>query len=398
METLFEQSESILEETSLSFTRGLLDTIDWSNRLIGLKGARGTGKTTLLLQWLKLQNLPSSKGAYFSMDDLYFSAHTLKETARHFYKNGGKILVLDEVHKYKNWSAEIKNIYDFYPGLKVIFTGSSIIDLSKQQGDLSRRAVMYELPGLSFREYLSMKEIIRLEKIPFSRLISDDASKLKTELPKEFRPYEFFKDYLEKGYYPILLEGETSVHQKINQMIRTIVESDMAELKDFDIRNAKKMLQLVYIIAQQVPFKPNITSLAEKTGIHRNTISNYLYFLEQARLINLLQPKGTSISTLKRPEKIYLNNTTLQYSLGEEKANKGSVRETFFYSQLFLHHKVQAAEKGDFTVNNKYIFEVGGESKNKRQIAGLKNAFIVNDDLEYPQGKNIPLWMFGMDY
>lgn len=181
-------------------------------------------------------------------------------------------------------------------------------------------------------------------------------------------------------------------------MIRMIVESDMAELKDFDIRNAKKMLQLVYIIAQQVPFKPNLTQLAEKTGIHRNTINNYLYFLEQARLINLLQPKGTSISTLKRPEKIYLNNTTLQFALAEEKVSKGSMRETFFLSQLHLNHKVQAPEKGDFIVDNKYVFEVGGIAKNQKQIAGLKNAFIVNDDLEYPQGKKIPLWMFGCLY
>lgn len=397
MESLFEQSELLLEGTSLDFQRSHLHSIDWNDRLIGLMGARGTGKTTLLLQWLKEQNLPSIKAAYFSMDDLYFSSHSLKETARAFHKNGGKILVLDEVHKYKNWSSEIKNIYDFFPSLKVVFTGSSIIELSRQQGDLSRRAVMYELPGLSFREYLQMKKLHSFKPLSLEKIISDP-TKLKALFPKDFRPYEYFGSYFQKGYYPFILESEVSVHQKINQMIRTIVESDMAELKDFDIRNAKKMLQLVYIIAQQVPFKPNITQLAEKTGIHRNTINNYLYFLEQARLIHLLQPKGTSINTLKRPDKIYLSNTTLQYALAEEKVNIGSARETFFYSQLFLNHKVQAPAKGDFIIDNKYIFEVGGVAKNQKQTAGLKNAFIVSDDLEYPQGKHLPLWMFGMTY
>lgn len=397
MESLFEQSDGLLDETSLYFKRQFHNAVVWRSRLIGLKGARGTGKTTLLLQWLKEQNLPANKASYFSMDDLYFSSHSLKETARDFHKHGGQILILDEVHKYKNWAAEIKNLYDFYPALKIIFTGSSIIDISRQQGDLSRRAVMYELPGLSFREYLSMKEIVQLEPLTIDELVAQ-SKKYKKILPREFRPYEHFKGYLEKGFYPFILEDDSTVHHKINQMIRMIVESDMAELKDFDIRNAKKMLQLVYIIAQQVPFKPNITQLAEKTGIHRNTINNYLYFLEQARLINLLQPKGTSISTLKRPEKIYLNNTTLQFALAEEKISKGSVRETFFLSQLHLTHKVQAPEKGDFVVNNKYIFEVGGIAKNQKQIAGLKNAFIVNDDLEYPQGKNIPLWMVGCLY
>ncbi len=397
MDQLFEQTERLIEGTSLEFQRSHLHSLDWSNRLTGLKGARGTGKTTLLLQWLKAQNMPADKAIYCSLDDLYFSANTLKETARQFYKNGGKILVLDEVHKYKNWSAEVKNIYDFFPGLKVLFTGSSIIDLSRQQGDLSRRAVMYELPGLSFCEYLELKKIRKFKPLTLEQLTGSDA-KFKSQLPKDFRPYEHFNRYLESGYYPFVLDGENAVHHKINQMIRTIVESDMAELKDFDVRNAKKMLQLIYIIAQQVPFKPNLTALAESSGMHRNTVSNYLYFLEQARLIHLLQPKGTTISTLKRPEKIYLNNTSLQFALAEEKVNKGSIRETFFLSQLYLNHKVQAPEKGDFIVNNKLIFEVGGVSKNRKQIAGLKNAFVVNDDLEYPQGKNIPLWMVGMLY
>jgi uncharacterized protein len=267
MISLLEQSEHLLAHTLLDFKRFLYNNISWKNRLIGIKGARGTGKTTMLLQWLKEQKMPAHKAAYFSLDDLYFTQHSLKETVEIFYKQGGKILVLDEVHKYKNWSKEIKNSYDFYPDLKIVFTGSSIIDISKQEGDLSRRALMYELPGLSYREYLAMKKIITFPAIGLTELIKD-AAKIKKQFPKNFRPLAHFNDYLIYGYYPFVLEDTASIHQRINQLVRTIVEFDMAELKDFDIRNAKKLLQLIYVIAQQVPFKPNITALATKTGIH----------------------------------------------------------------------------------------------------------------------------------
>lgn len=222
----------------------------------------------MLLQWLKQQNLPAEKAACFSLDDLYFTNHSLKETARDFYKHGGKILVLDEVHKYKTWSTEIKNLYDFYPDLKIVFTGLSIIDISKQQGDLSRRALIYELPGLSFREFLAIKEGIQLPALKLEELL-ENPQHVKKLIPATFRPFEFFSEYLNRGYYPFTLDDSESVHQRLNQLIRTVVEYDMAELKDFDIRNAKKLLQLIYIIAQQVPFKPNLSALAEKSTIHR---------------------------------------------------------------------------------------------------------------------------------
>ena len=239
MNTLLEQSEYLLSNTTLDFKRFLFDKIKWNNRLIGIKGARGTGKTTLSLQWLKQQDLPVTKAAYFSLDDLYFTNHSLKETIAQFHKQGGKILVLDEVHKYKNWSTEIKNIYDIYTGIKIIFTGSSIIDISRQEGDLSRRAIVYELPGLSYREFLSLKYNLQLPLFSLNEILKD-ASALKKQLPKSFRPLEYFNEYLQTGYYPFMMEDNETVHQKINQLIRTIVEYDMAELKDFDIRNAKK--------------------------------------------------------------------------------------------------------------------------------------------------------------
>ena len=397
MDILLEQSERLISNINLNFKRYLFGTIQWDSRLIGIKGARGTGKTTLLLQWIKEQNLPTEKAAYFSLDDLYFLEHSLKETVTQFYKNGGLVLVLDEVHKYKNWSIEIKNIYDFFPELKIIFTGSSIIDISRQEGDLSRRALMYELPGLSYREYLSMLGIINLPVIGLEELLFNSAE-IKKKIPHTFRPLEHFNNYLNYGYYPFGIVDSSSIHQRINQLIRTIVEVDMAELKDFDIRNAKKLLQLVYVIAQQVPFKPNISSLAIKTNIHRNSLNNYLYYLEQAKILSLLFPAGNSTAVLQKPEKIFLNNTTLLAALAEQKPNIGTVRETFFLSQLQTLHKVQLPKQGDFYVNNTYTFEVGGKGKGQKQLESLENAWVVKDDIEFPMLKTIPLWMFGLLY
>jgi hypothetical protein len=397
MDILLEQSERLVSSIDLNFKRYLFDAIQWDSRLIGIKGARGTGKTTLLLQWIKEQNLPTEKAAYFSLDDLYFLEHSLKDTVTQFYKNGGLVLVLDEVHKYKNWSIEIKNCYDFFPELKIIFTGSSIIDISKQEGDLSRRALMYELPGLSYREYLSMLGIINLPVIGLEELLFNSAE-IKKKIPHTFRPLEHFNNYLNYGYYPFGIVDSSSIHQRINQLIRTIVEVDMAELKDFDIRNAKKLLQLVYVIAQQVPFKPNISSLAIKTSIHRNSLNNYLYYLEQAKILSLLFPAGNSTAVLQKPEKIFLNNTTLLAALAEQKPNIGTVRETFFLSQLQTLHKVQLPKQGDFYVNNTYTFEVGGKGKGQKQLEAIENAWVVKDDIEYPMLKTIPLWMFGLLY
>jgi uncharacterized protein len=397
MNTLLEQSERLIALTSLDFKRYLFDFIQWDSRLIGIKGARGTGKTTLLLQWIKEQNLATEKAAYFSLDDLYFTAHSLKDTVAQFYKNGGVILALDEVHKYKNWSQEIKNVYDFFPDLKIIFTGSSIIDISKEEGDLSRRALMYELPGLSYREYLSMLGIIDLPVISLHDLLFNSAE-IRKKIPNGFRPLAYFNAYLDYGYYPFGLVDHSSVHQRINQLIRTIVEVDMAELKDFDIRNAKKLLQLVYVIAQQVPFKPNITNLASKIGIHRNSLNNYLHYLDQAKIISLLFPAGNSTAILQKPEKIFLNNTTLLAALAEEQSNIGTVRETFFLSQMLPLYKVHLPKQGDFFVNGKYTFEVGGKGKGQKQLGVLENAWVVKDDIEFPMLKTIPLWMFGLLY
>ena len=394
---IYDHSERQIRLVNLDFKRYLYNEIDWNNRLIGIKGARGTGKTTLLLQWLKEQDLPSEKAVYFSLDDLYFTTNSLADTIDTFYKGGGKIVVLDEVHKYKDWSRVVKNTYDFYPDLKIIFTGSSIIDISKQEGDLSRRVVMYELHGLSYREYLALNKDIFLRKIAFDEILTSSKSYM-SQLPTDFRPLASFKEYLEFGYYPFALENKDSFHQKINQLVRTIVEYDMAEIEGYDIRNAKKMLQLIVVIAQQVPFKPNISALSQKTGIHRNTMLNYLHYLEQAKLINLLSAAGNSVSVLQKPDKIFLNNTSLLHALSHENTKVGTIRETFFLSQFLQHKKtITLPSIGDFKVGD-YTFEIGGKNKTKKQIEGVSNSFLVKDDIENAQQNQIPLWLFGMMY
>lgn len=397
MTELLQQSDALVANVSLRFKRYLFHQIEWESRLVGIKGARGTGKTTLVLQWLNTKGLPSRKALYVSLDDLYFSSNTLVDTGKEFYRQGGQILVLDEVHKYPGWSREIKNLYDLFPGLQIIFTGSSIIDISRQEGDLSRRVLMYELHGLSFREYLQLNGLLEGPTFSIEQLtVSPEA--IRKKFPSYFRPLEHFHAYLSKGYYPFFQESEAGYHQRLQQLIRTIVEYDMAELKGFDIRNAKKMLQLLYIIAQNVPFQPNLSALASKSKIHRNSLNNYFHFLEEARLVGLLYPSGTSVATLQKPEKIFLNNTDLLFALSTEQPNRGTVREVFFYSQAKVAYRLTQPKKGDFHIDDQYIFEIGGKDETNRQLQTTENAWLVKDDLEYPAGQALPLWVFGFLY
>lgn len=394
---LFELSNNHLQKTKLNFFRSLYKNIDWNSRLIGIKGARGTGKTTMLLQYLIQLDLPKTQKLYISLDDIYFTNHSLVEVGKAFYLQGGKILALDEVHKYPNWSQEIKNLYDRYNDLKIIFTGSSIVDITKNEGDLSRRAVMYELKGLSFREYLDLAEDIRFNELSLEEILDEDF--VFSELfPSDFKPYEYFNKYLKTGYYPFFLESKITYYQRLKQLVRLVVELDMAEIKGLDIRQSKKILQLLYIISQQVPFSPNLSDLARKTTIHRNSLNDYLYYLEEARLLYLLQLKNYSVASLQKPEKIYLNNTNLLYALSEDNPNSGTIREVFFYNQLAGLHQISQSKEADFLVDNKYTFEIGGKNKTMTQIKDVENSWLVKDDIIQPTGRTIPLWMFGFLY
>ena len=397
MEHLIATSRRLIHHVSDNFLRHLYHQVQWNNRLIGIKGARGTGKTTLLLQYLKHVPIDPMYKLYLSLDDLYFVNQSLLDFGVQFSQKGGKLLVLDEVHKYPGWSREIKNLYDSHPDLQIIFTGSSIMEITKMEGDLSRRALMYELQGLSYREYLALIHDARFPVITLEELVTSnfDSSHF---LNHKFKPLQYFQDYLEYGYYPFFTEDKDSYHHRLRQLMRTIVEYDMAEVKGFDIRQSKKILQLLAVIAQHVPFKPNLTSLAEKSSIHRNSIQNYLHYLEEARLIAMLQHHSYSIASLQKPEKIYLDNTNQIFAFSENYPNTGNIRETFFYNQVSYTNKVSYTGRADFFVNNTYSFEIGGKSKSKSQIKLLKNAFIVRDDIEVQVDNVIPLWMFGFLY
>ena len=396
METLWKKYEYLLSRFSLEKKRYLYGQIDWDNRLIGIKGARGTGKTTLLLQRLKEMSLSSREAAYFSLDDLYFSTHRLVDTAELFYRQGGRYLFLDEVHKYAGWSAHIKNLYDFYPDLHIVFTGSSIIDIAREEADLSRRVLMHELTGLSYREYLYFNDMGTFSPVTLEEILHPERP-WRQHFPADFRPLQYFPDYLRYGYYPFATEDIPGFTTRMQQLIRIIVEYDMAALHDFDVRNARKMLQLLYVLAANVPFKPNITSLAEKSNIHRNTVGNYLHFLEQAKLIRQLYPPGISLAVLQKPEKIYLDNTSLAFAIHTDQPDKGNLRETFFAAQVAAGHTLHYAQKGDFLVNNKWTFEIGGKHKTQKQIQGVPDSYIVADDTDYPVSV-LPLWLFGFLY
>lgn len=397
MDRLLQKSAALVARTEMHLKRYLFETIGWHKRLIGIKGARGTGKTTLLLQRLKQLNLPPQVASWWTLDDLYFTANSLVDTATRFYERGGRYLFLDEIHKYPEWPRHLKNLYDFYPDLHIVFTGSSIIDISKKEADLSRRAYLYDLHGMSYREYLNFKGVVNLPAISLDELLSQ--VDIRSLFPTDFSPLAHFSDYLQQGYYPFFLEEPNNPLDQIQQMARLIVEYDMAELSDFDIRNARKMLQLLYIISGNVPFKPNLSQLAQKSQIHRNSINNYLYFLEKAHLIRQLFSSGISVSTLQKPEKIYLNNTNLAHALFPGAVNTGNIRETFFLSMISVHHAVQYPKIGDFLVDNQWTFEVGGQSKKWTQIADIPESWLVIDDTPFPvSARTLPLWLIGWLY
>jgi predicted AAA+ superfamily ATPase len=397
MEALLEKSNTLVELTEMEFCRFLLDEIHWGHRLIGIKGSRGAGKTTLMLQRIKVLGLLPKEAAFLSLDDLYFSSHTLVETAETFLRQGGKYLFLDEVHRYNNWAQEIKNLYDFYPQLSIVFTVSSIIEISQQEGDLSRRVRMYELPCLSFREYLKIKKIASFPKIELENIFHEPES-LRALFPTDFRPYAWFGEYLKKGCFPFFLEDELDYNIRIQQTIRTIVEIDLPEMQAFDRRTSRKLLQLFHVLATQVPFKPNLVNLAQTIGIHRNSVLPYLELLEKANLIYLVGAEGKNMGTLIKPEKVFLHNPNYAFAVGFGENNPGTMRELFFVNQLRHLHEIRIAKAGDFMIDNRYKVEIGSKNKKFTQIADLPDSFMVKDALEFPIGKSIPIWIFGFLY
>jgi len=389
VDRLFKYSKKLIQEANTDFFRYLYDKINWNNRLIGLVGARGVGKTTLLLQYIKTQ-LNAAKTLYVNAEDFYFAENRLVDLAADFTNRGGTHLFIDEIHKYEDWAKELKLIYDYHPDLQIVFSGSSILDIRKGSSDLSRRAIIYTMQGLSFREYLNL-----FHQIEIPVYLLDEILDHQVKTPKDFHPLPLFKSYLKQGVYPFAKEDDYSI--RLRQIINQTLENDIPFFAEMKVATGRKLKHLLSIAAKSVPFKPNRSKIAEMIGASRNNIADYLLWIEEAGLIAQLRSSTQGIRSLGKVKKVYLDNSNLMYNLGNENVAIGNVRETFFFNQLKLNHKITASKQADFEVD-RHIFEVGGKNKTQAQIKDLQNAYIAKDDIEEGYLNVIPLWQFGLLY
>lgn len=398
MESLRKKHINIINEVDLSFQRYLSKQLPWNERLVGIKGSRGVGKTTLLLQYIKQHyGILSEKALYISLDDLYFTAHNLIDFVSEFVAKGGEHLFIDEVHKYKNWSVELKNIYDSHSKLQIVFTGSSLLEILNARSDLSRRALVYNMQGLSFREYLNFNYKTNFEPLSLEDILSNHV-KIAVKLTDEIKILKYFHTYLKVGYFPFYSKNETLYYQRLQEIINMILEIELPLLRNTDISIISKIKQLLYVISQSVPFKPNISALSNKIKTTRKTLLEYLHYLNDANVLKSLNKSNFGVSVLQKPEKLYFENTNYLYAIKGTEPNIGSVRELFFLNQLSQNHKLTYPDKGDFKVDDYYVFEVGDKDKTNKQIEGFENAFIASDNIEFGYENKIPLWLFGFLY
>lgn len=389
MDSLFEYSNQLIARVDTAFIRYSYHRMNWQNRLIGLIGPRGVGKTTLVLQYIK-SNLNLQQTLYVTAEDFYFAKNRLTDLAEDFVKSGGKYLFIDEIHKYPDWSKELKLIYDYHQDLKVVFTGSSVLDIRKGSSDLSRRAVVYTMQGLSFREYLML---FHQKKVP--KFTLEDIVNHQVDVPQIPRPLPLFADYLKKGYYPFAKEDDFGL--KLQQVVNQTLEVDIPTYAEMNIATGRKLKQLLAIVSQSVPFKPNMSKIAEMLKISRNNIADYLLYMEEAGMVAQLRGPTKGIRALGKVDKVYLDNTNLVYNLAEEQQNTGNVRETFFLNQLRVNHQISSSVLADFKVDT-MDFEIGGKNKDLKQIKNAEKGFLVKDDIERGFLNTIPLWHFGLMY
>lgn len=381
-----------LSLTPMSYVRSFHDKINWKNRLICIMGQKGVGKSTMILQHIKnYDNLDET--LYVSADNMYFSGHTLYELAGSFFAQGGKRLYIDEIHKYKNWSNEIKNIYDDLPLLQVVYSGSSVLALKKgNKADLSRRSIPYEMPGLSFREYLNILNGWTLKPSTLEQILEG-----KVDFPYgEHRPLKYYKDYCKIGFYPFFREEDAVI--RLHQAIVTTVEDDIPSYAEMTVAAAAKLKKLMYILSKSVPFKPSNDTLGRDLGISRNIIPDYIDYLEKTGMFNALRESGHSDNLLSKTEKLYLGNSNIAWSLSEDGiVDEGNMRETNFLAWTKQVCNVTSSKISDFEIDGK-TFEVGGKSKKGKQIKDADVGYLVKDNLEYASGHSIPIWMFGFIY
>jgi len=389
MEQLFEYFKRKLSETPIDLIRYKYGEIEWGGHALGLVGPRGVGKSTMLLQYIKMR-LDVKDTLYVSADHLYFSSHTLVDTADRFYKMGGKHLFIDEIHKYEGWSTEVKQMFDSYSDLQLVISGSSILEITKGMADLSRRVPIYEMQGLSFREYLHLFHGIKMEAIGVEQLLRHDYN-----IPGVEHPLPLFNDYLRRGYYPF--GRDVAYDIELMQVVAQTMESDIPIYLNANVSIGRKLKQLLMVVAESVPFKPVMQKLADVTGINRNYIQDYLMYMERAGMIAQLRDAVGGIRGLGKTEKVYLDNTNLIYVLAPKRADIGNVRETFFMNQMRVVGDVMCSPVSDFLVDG-MTFEIGGRKKGQKQISDVKNGYVVKDDIEAGYANVLPLWAFGLLY
>lgn len=397
MDRIIERCHRLLNLTQTKYVRSQMNTINWNNRLIAIRGMKGVGKTTLMLQYIKLHGADTGKMLYASLDSAYFSQHSLLEFANKFYQMGGEQLFLDEVHKYKNWSVEIKEIYDEYPNMKVVLSGSSFLELLNGDADLSRRCIPYTMQGLSFREYLYIAHDVKLPEMSLENLLKEP-NDLCRRVNEVIRPLPYFLKYLKVGYFPFFLEGEEEYPIRVENVVNFIIEVELPQLCKVDVGNIRKLKALMAVLSSNVPMQLDMQKLSTMVGVSRVTLLGYLQYLSKARLLNLLYSSEDSVKRLQRPDKVYVENPNLMEALTLDSVNKGTVRESFLVNQLLCDHKVEYSQKGDLLVDGIVTIEIGGKSKDGKQIAGTERGFIASDDIEYALGNKIPLWCFGFLY
>lgn len=389
MRTLYQTYETLLQNTTTGFKRYLYNEIKWDNRMIGIIGARGVGKTTMVLQYIK-ENLDHKKALYVSADDMYFSENRLVDLADEFYKSAGEYLFIDEIHKYANWSRELKNIYDSFPSLQIVFTGSSVLDILKGSADLSRRAIVYKLYGLSFREFLQIFHNYQTEVYSLKQIINNEV-----KLKDIIHPLPLFDDYLKRGYYPFGLENDMNI--RLGQIIVHTLETDIPQYANLNVGTSRKLKKLLSVIAESVPFKPNFSKISEMIGVSRNSLDDYFSYMDNAGLISQLRNETSGIRGLGKVDKIYLDNTNIIYNLAGEKSNASNIRETFFLNQMRVRNEVTSSKKADFSIDES-TFEIGGKNKQQKQIEKVRKSYVVKDNIEFGYQNVIPLWAFGFNY
>lgn len=398
METLYNKHRLLISNTNLDIVREMMNTISWDRQLVGIRGSRGVGKTTLMRQYIKQRyGTRAGEALYCVMDSIYFTNHTLLDLAERFHQMGGKHLFLDEVHKYPTWIRELKEIIDLWPDMKVTFTGSSLLQILNADADLSRRVLSYEMAGLSFREYLHFYKGIKFPSYSLQEILTD-ADAICDAVCKECSPLALFNEYLRVGYYPFYDGNEVEYYSRLENVINFIIDQEMTLFCGVEPAYTRKLKAMLLYLSDNLPYEVNIAKLSSYLEINKTTVLSYLSFMHRAELVSLLYTDNKSVTKMQKPDKIYIHNPNMLCALGTQ-MNIGTLRECFVVNQLSHNHTVEYSKiNGDFKVDGKITFEVGGKEKSFEQIADIPDSYILADSIEFPIGKKLPLWLAGFLY